>query len=493
MRVALVQAPVFDLKTPSNGLALLSAHLKRAGLECAVFDASRSVAKRFVAQLGNPFQDSRSFLPVPDRHPEDTSRYLDLEAERILAWGPDVAGFSVLARTERHSLSLARKLKDRAPGLRVVFGGAQCLRENLAFELIEDPAVDAVALGEADLSFPGFLRALGPAGSGCPASPGMLVKRGGEIFDGGEPPVLEDLDALPFLDLDAYDLSDYDANQVYLSTTRGCVRKCSFCTHIVGQKSYRTMSAQRTVAEIRHQLERHPERDKVDFTDSLINGDVRRLARMADLLVDYRLERIVKRPNGNWDFGWSGMAILHPTMSPALLGKLRRSGCKQLRYGLESASQKVVDSMQKTMRVSDASRVVKDTHAAGIAVFLYVLVGFPTETEADFRKTLEFIEAHAPYVHQIGVSSCEIQKGSHLDVHPEAYGLKLPLDDRLRWTTADGSNTYEVREERLSRVNALLERLRLGAYQFPTRLGATLEEEPDYDFYGGPAQRPGSS
>lgn len=483
MKVALVQAPVFDLKTPSNGLALLSAHLKAAGVEVSVFDANRGVAKGFMKELRDDFADSRRYLPVCDRHPASTSRFLDREADRILAGGPDVVGLSVLARTEKHSLELAAKLKEREPRVKVVFGGAQCLRENLAFDFIRDPHVDAVALGEADLSFPAFLKGLDRRARECAAAPGMLVKKDGRVVDGGDAPVPQDLDALPYLDLGAYDLDDYQGMMLYLSTTRGCVRKCSFCTHIVGQKTYRVMSAKRTVAEIRHQLELHPERDNVEFTDSLVNGNVRRLGEVADLLVDYRLERVARRRAGNWDFGWSGMAIIHPTMSPELLRRLRNSGCMMLRYGLESASQKVLDSMQKSVRVADAETVVRDTHKAGIAVFLYVLVGFPTETEKDFRETLSFIERHAPYIKQIGVSSCEIQKGSHLDVHPEDYGLKLPLDDRLRWETLDGQNTYAVREERLARMNALVDRLGLGSYQFPTRLGATLDEEPEYDFY----------
>jgi anaerobic magnesium-protoporphyrin IX monomethyl ester cyclase len=484
MKVALVQAPVFDLKTPSNGLALLSAHLKNAGIECSVHDASRGVAKQFMTLLKDDFRDSRTFLPVPERHAADTSRFLDMEADRILAGGPDAVGFSVLARTEKHSLELAAKIKERAPRCRVIFGGAQCLRENLAFDFIADPAVDAVALGEADISFPRFLSALDLGSRDCAPSPGMLVKRGGKVVDGGEPEVITALDSLPYLDLGAFDLDDYDGMILYLSTTRGCVRKCSFCTHIVGQKTYRTMSAVRTVAEIRHQMKLYPKRDNIEFTDSLINGNVRRLAEMSDLLVDYRLERVAQRRHGNWDFGWSGMAIIHPTMSPELLRKMRRSGCIMLRYGMESASQKVLDSMQKNVRVRDAETVIKDTADAGIKVFLYVLVGFPTENEADFQETLDFIERHARHIKQIGVSSCEIQKGSHLDVHPEAYGIKLPLEDRLRWETVDGSNTYAVREDRTRRINLLVERLGLGSYEFPTRLGSTLAAaEPEYEFY----------
>ncbi len=431
MRVALVQAPVFDPNTPANGLALLTAHLKNAGIECRVHDASKGLARSFSERFQDDFRDARTFFPLPERHPDWTEKFLDLEADRILAGGPDVVGFSVLARTEAHSLRLAEKLKARAPKCRIVFGGAQCLRENMAFEFLENPAVDAVALAEADLSFPAFLRALAPGGD-LPATAGMLVKRNGAVVDGGDPEVPQDLDALPFLDFSSFDLGEYGSENLFLTTTRGCVRKCSFCTHIVGQKVFRTMSAARTVAEIRHQMKLYPKRNTVEFTDSLVNGNVRRLAEMAGLLVDFRLERVLDRRRRR-DFGWTGMAIIHPTMSAALLKKLRYSGCVQLRYGFESASQKVLDSMQKRVDMRDAETVIRNTHAAGIQVFLYTLVGFPTETEADFTMTTDFLERNAEHITGVGISACEIQQGRTWISIPNSMGFAGPS-----WTGCAG-------------------------------------------------------
>jgi len=483
VRVALVQAPIFDHRTPSNALALLTAILKRDGFEARIHDANKCIANKFSKLLSDDFPDARTFTPVMDRHEDTTARLLDEETEHILSSDPDVVGFSVLARTEKYSLELAERIKKSRPAVRIVFGGAQCLRENMAEEFIRHSAVDAVALSEADVSFPLFLRSLGARGAALPATPGMLVKQGGNVLDGGDPPPVSDLDSLPFLDFGQFNLEEYNGEILYLSTTRGCVRKCSFCTHIIGQKVYRTMSAERTVAEIRHQINLHPNRRMVEFNDSLVNGNVRRLAEIADMLADYRLERVAAGRHGDKDFGWLGMAILHPTMTAELLKKLRFSGCAQLKYGLESASQKVLDSMQKKFKIADGERVIRDTWKAGISVFLFILVGFPTETEEDFQQTLDFIRRNAPFIDHVGVSSCEIQKGSHMDVHPELYGIQTPIEDRLRWRTSDGRNTYEIRQDRLRRMQDLLRRFKLLQYEFPTRLGMTLEKEPEYNFY----------
>lgn len=483
MRVSLVQAPAFDPNTPSNGLALLAAHLKAVGADCRVHDASKNMAKGLSRALDLDFSDSRVFPPALEQHPDVAKQLLDLEAADILSGHPDVVGFSVLARTEQCSLRLADAIKAKEPRCHVVFGGAQCLRENLAFEFIRHPSVDAVALGEADLSFPAFVRGLTRGNGPVRPARGMLTKRNGQIVDGGEPEAVPHLDRLPFLDFSFFDLEEYRGDTLFLSTTRGCVRQCSFCTHIVGQKVYRTMSAARTAAEIRHQLRRYPRRNVVEFTDSLINGDVQRLARLCNLLIEYRLDRAVD-PYCRRGFGWTGMAILHSTMTPALLRKMRHSGCVELRYGFESGSQKVLDSMRKRVDLRDAEAVIRNTHRAGIAVFLFTLVGFPTETETDFQMTLAFLERNARFISKVIVSTCEIQKGAHLDVHPEMYGLRTPLEDRLRWETKSGDNTYAIRQDRVKRLDRLLGRLGLQNHELPTRLGLTLKSpEPHYDFY----------
>lgn len=469
LRVALAQAPLYDASTPSNALALLSAHLKRAGLSPAVFDAALPAREALSRAAG------RDLLLIDDcaaqarARPDVVAAVLDREADRILAGRPDLVGFSVLTMAEEHSLGLARRIKARSPSTLVVLGGAQCLRETRAFELAAEEGVDGVVLGEADETFPRLAAALSPGAAQVPLMPGVLVRRGERVEDGGDAAPVEDLDALPFLDFSGFDMDRYQGDRIFLSTARGCVRKCSFCTHIVHHKTFRVMSPERTVAEIRHHLDAYPGRSLVEFNDSLVNGDVRRLARLSDLLIDFRTERLARR---RLDFGWSGMAILHPTMSPALLKKLRWGGCVALKYGFESASQRVVDRMQKDFRVTDAEKIIRDTRAAGIAPLIFVLVGYPGETEQDFLMTLDFIERNADVLGGVMISTSEIQKGSHLDRHAGEYGVRLPLSDRVAWTSTDGLNTPEVRADRVRRAAAVVERAGIGRrHVFSSRTG----------------------
>ncbi|MDE1977036.1 MAG: B12-binding domain-containing radical SAM protein [Elusimicrobia bacterium] len=455
-RVGLIQAPAFFPGTPPGSLALLSAHLKRSGLAHFVRDSSLSLRRRLGVPRAAPdgrLQDANDLIASIKNDPRRLDAALNEEVGAILADEPDIVGFSVLVGTEEMSLDMAERIKRESPRTAVVFGGAQCLRDTLAEDMASSGPVDAVALGEADASLAAFARAFRPGSKSLPKLPGFLVRERGRVTDCGDAPETKSLDDLPFMDFDGFPAQGYDG-YFYLNASRGCVRKCAFCTHILQQKFYRSMSAPRIAAEIRHQFERRPECGFMMFGDSLINGNVRVLSELSILLAQFRAE--IRTRNPARDFGWGAMAIVHKTMTPGLLKSVRQGGCQTLIYGLESGSQKVVRLMNKNFAVSDAEDVLRATKAAGILPGLFLMVGFPGETEEDFQETLGFVRRNAPFIGQISTSLCDVPKGSALDAHPERYGLKTPLRDRLRWESADGSNTYAVRQERHGRLEGLV-------------------------------------
>jgi radical SAM superfamily enzyme YgiQ (UPF0313 family) len=464
-RITLVQAPVFSRLGPCNGLALIKAHLQAAGIPAEIRDSSmnlrRALKSRGLTWNEYLFYDSEGLLGAAEaRLPGFMEEFLRDEAEEILKTAPDIVGFSVQYPSWECCLTLARFIKQSSPQTLVVCGGPECIRETRAFELIRHRCVDAVALGEADTSMASFVRAFNPKEPFVPSVPGFLIKREGKVVDLGDAPEVKELDLLPFMDFTGFDMEAYLPDTLFIVASRGCVRKCSFCADIVHRKTYRRMSAERILAEIRHQMRHYPDRYFVRFDDSLINGDVRLMARLSDILAPFRLERAVQR--SRQDFGWGGMAIIHPTMSPALLGKMRRGGCQTLAYGFESASQKVLGLMNKGFRVEDAERTIRDTKRAGIRVQVFVMVGFPGETDEDFRLTLEFLERNAGFIDIIDPSICSILKGSHLDTHREQYGIISDSPQACSWASADGTSTPAVR---LARFRTLMDHSRRLGFQ----------------------------
>ena len=116
------------------------------------------------------------------------------------------------------------------------------------------------------------------------------------------------------------------------------------------------------------------------FNDSLINGDLDWLARLADTLV---AEGIAIK--------WHGNARIHPRMDRPYLDRLAAAGLTGLLYGVESGSDKILRRMKKGVRAADIPRVLRDTHDAGIWTHGFFILGFPGETDSEALQTVDLL------------------------------------------------------------------------------------------------------
>ena len=71
---------------------------------------------------------------------------------------------------------------------------------------------------------------------------------------------------------------------------------------------------------------------------------------------------------------------------------LRRSGCNELRLGLESANPQILRNMNKKVDPTIAAEVVRELLAVGINCSCYFVIGFPGETDETVLRTIEFIK-----------------------------------------------------------------------------------------------------
>jgi radical SAM superfamily enzyme YgiQ (UPF0313 family) len=110
---------------------------------------------------------------------------------------------------------------------------------------------------------------------------------------------------------------------------------------------------------------------------------------------------------------WYGFTrITHHLADPEFCSALARSGCVMLQLGLESGDQKVLDELDKGIRLDEAARVLESLHKAGIAAYVYLLFGTPAEDEASARMTLDYVARHAEFIDFLNLSIFNLPKGS---------------------------------------------------------------------------------
>lgn len=197
------------------------------------------------------------------------------------------------------------------------------------------------------------------------------------------------------------------------------------------------MSGERMFAEVAYQVKRFPKVDYFYFIGSLLNGDIKALSKFCDLVIQNNLK-----------IRWAGQPIVRPEMTKEFLQNMRKAGCEWLGYGIESGSQKVLDKINKRFSIKLAEQVLKDTHDVGIQVQANFMFGIPTETEEDFKETLNFLKRNRDSIDSVLASQsfCVIDKGTYLYNHPEEFGIK-DREHHLYWE-ADGGNTYQERFRR---------------------------------------------
>jgi radical SAM superfamily enzyme YgiQ (UPF0313 family) len=93
-----------------------------------------------------------------------------------------------------------------------------------------------------------------------------------------------------------------------------------------------------------------------------------------------------------------------------LLQGMKESGCFRIWYGAESGSQKVLDSMTKGTTVEQVRKAARATQQAGIQAGFFILLGYPDETTADIRKTINLLKETRPDV--FGTSVAFPMKGT---------------------------------------------------------------------------------
>jgi radical SAM superfamily enzyme YgiQ (UPF0313 family) len=441
MKVALIQCPGWGRDCPPYSVALLSAALRRKGHQAFGFDLNNALycsgpdkyKENWIDKDRYSFWNNAALISEFIR---DNARMIDFQISKILDTQAKIIGFTVHFSSLLVSLEIARRIKKKDQDRIIVFGGPDCCRELRGGVLIQEDAVDIVVIGAGDESLPelaGIVEAKGRP----EFFPGALLKKDGKIIDCGDRPAVESLDLLPFPDYSDFRkdilLGHYrQPERLEILDSRGCIIRCHFCSEWQFWKTYRTMSGKRIFEEIAYQVKRFPGVNYFYFIGSLLNGNPGELSRFCDLLIASGLA-----------ITWSGQAIIRPEMTKGLLEKMRKAGCEWLGYGVESGSQKVIDKMNKRFLIADAEEVLKATHQAGISTQANFMFGIPTETEDDFRQTLEFLKRNRENIDSVLASQsfCVIDKGTYLYTHAQDLGIKNS-DHHLYWE-ANGNNYAE--------------------------------------------------
>jgi radical SAM superfamily enzyme YgiQ (UPF0313 family) len=210
------------------------------------------------------------------------------------------------------------------------------------------------------------------------------------------------------------------------------------------------MSGERIYNEIKHNLDTYKGVHFITFNDHTINANPKAFRNFINLIADLKDEKSGKKDNYS-RFSWKASAVPVADMDREILNKIKRSGCIELEYGIESASGKVRKLMKKPpLDIKIAERVIRDTAQAGIPVRANFMFGFPGESKEDFKKTIEFLKRNRQYFSQVHPSEtfCHVDPHTYMYEHPDEFGIRNFKETSLYWECSDKSNIYPERLRR---------------------------------------------
>lgn len=287
-------------------------------------------------------------------------------------------GFSTMTGPQLLPTIKASKLiKRKMPNLSIVWGGihptilpGQCLSEDF---------IDMVIIGEGEETIVELADAL-RNGRNLNQTKGLGYKRRGEIRI-NEP-------RIDFINLDRYspswhlvNLSRYFKKKWGLKRilpillSRGCPHRCNFCYNvIVSRKTWRAPSLEKSIKEI-EKLKRGYAIDGVMFYDDSFFTNTNRAV------------EIIKQI----DLPWFS-EIRADYVDEVLIKEIIKYNCKALYVGAESGSQRVLDIIQKEIKLEDIIRCVRLCKEYNLELNLSFMTGLPGESSDDSRKTIDFID-----------------------------------------------------------------------------------------------------
>ena len=206
----------------------------------------------------------------------------------------------------------------------------------------------------------------------------------GTYGDTGPYKNLGDLDALPYIDRDLTHAHLYFEKWkkrlpfLWTMAGRDCpYGKCTFCSWTVTYPKFRTQKPHRLADEMEFMIQRYGAREIFDDTGALPTGNW--LIRLCNEMIDRKInEKIIFDCNFRFDYFTQKNVHL-----------MKKAGFRKLILGIESASERTIDILDKKLTKEKIVEGCKMATMAGLQPHLTLMVGYPWETREDAYETLK--------------------------------------------------------------------------------------------------------
>lgn len=296
---------------------------------------------------------------------------------------PTIIGLSFTTREFPAALKLAPSLKKHFQECFIIIGGPHSTVTPK--KTVRHQCFDFAVLGEGEKTIIELVKALEKGKKNLKNIKGIAFKKGRKIIITPPRPFIKNLDALPFPARHllsplkkyrpAFSYKNFPIGTII--TSRGCPFHCTFCARNVFGNQVRFRSPKNVVDEIEILVKEYGARE-IRVWDDTLNLDPQRVIEICKEILKRKLV-----------FPWACQARVN-FVNSRMLGWMKKAGCWQISYGIESGNQTILNKIKKGLTLKIARQAVNKTKRAGIEAKCYFMLGLPGETEETMQDTINF-------------------------------------------------------------------------------------------------------
>ena len=305
----------------------------------------------------------------------DINKTPDKIKHHLLQKNPDIIGFSILQANRWGAIEIARIAKQINPDIKIVFGGigATFLWHHF---LTHFPEIDYVAIGEGESSFLNLIQCFDEGKiKEIEKIKGLAFRKAGQAVRNEDAELICELDQLPIP-------AQYFSYQ-HVSLTRGCAGKCNFCgsPQFWGHR-VRFHSPDYFVAQLEF-LYQHGNRFFY-FSDDTFTINKQRVIEICKKIIQKKME-----------INWAAISRVD-LIDEDIIYWMRKAGCIQVSYGVESGSEKIRRFLRKNISNRQIQAAFELTQKYGIMARAYFIYGCPEETWDTIQESIDLINEIKP-------------------------------------------------------------------------------------------------
>jgi len=458
--IILIMCPFWSVSQPPIGLGLLAEYLKSKNLDSKVIDLNIE----FYNDSDEQFKQLWNYQNIDwketiyyEYFKREFSKYISKYLNLILKYKPTFVGFSV-NKNSLISLEVAKRLKEIDSSVKIIFGGPGVCLDNEREELYQGQVVDAFIVGDGEEK---IFEVINSMKNKKEFTKGVVYKKGEKYVGKPEYNIIHKLKEINPSSLAYFDIHKYkNFNLMPISFSRGCMNDCIFCSDAVYQGPLRTLKAEKVFDSIMLYIKEYNLRS-FSFNDLAINSNIKELEKLLDFII--KSKEKVK---------WYANAVSNRNLDSHTLKKMKKSGCKQLVFGIETGSDKLLKIINKKTTIEEFEEILTICKKERIKVGINLIIGIPGETKKDLEITKEFLRINKNKIDFIlNLSEFVITPRSYIEKNHEEFGITLPENHPFFWYDNKGNN----REKRINNFNLMK--------KFIEKVGITIiscNKETDY-------------